>query len=80
VQQELEINAGIIISISYFGTEPSAMFPPESIQDTLVGPIGSQSTTKTVSAQVTWVKAGISSPGLDFAQELGIRNHFGEYG
>jgi hypothetical protein len=80
VQQELDINAGINISISYFGTEPSAMFLPESIRDTLEGPIGSQATTRTVSAQVTWVKADISSPGLDFAQELGIRNHFGEFG
>ena len=39
MEEELDVDAGINISISYFGTTPASVFSAEAVWDTLEGPV-----------------------------------------
>jgi hypothetical protein len=39
MEEELDIDASVNISISNFGTSPAAMFSAEAVWDTLKGPV-----------------------------------------
>ena len=80
MEEELDIDTGINIAISNFGTAPTSMFSSETVRDPLKGPVRGQTTAKAVSTQIPRIKASSSTPGFEAGKKLGIGDHTVEAG
>ncbi len=67
----MDIDAGINIAVSYFGTSPTPVFPPEAIGDAFEGPVRSQAPAEAMGTQSSWVKASGRPPSFETGQKLG---------